>query len=67
MRSSSVPVLAQGVKVVFCELRPKSAFSEVGLIRCSRGSCLGDPEMVHAARAHMEETFESGKLEPEGR
>jgi glutaredoxin-related protein len=26
-----------------------------------------DPELVHAAREHMEETFESGELDPGGR
>ena len=26
-----------------------------------------DPELVHAARVHMEETFESGELDPGGR
>ena len=26
-----------------------------------------NPELVHAARGHMEETFESGELDPGGR
>ena len=28
---------------------------------------LVDPELVHAATAHMEETFQSGELDPGGR
>ena len=28
---------------------------------------LVNPELVHAARGHMEETFESGELDPGGR
>jgi hypothetical protein len=28
---------------------------------------LVDPELVHAARRHMEETFQSGELDPGGR
>jgi hypothetical protein len=28
---------------------------------------LVDPELVHAARGHMEETFQSGELDPGGR
>ncbi len=28
---------------------------------------LDNPELVHAARAHVEEDFESGELDPRGR